>query len=58
LLCIRGTNAQAGTRIYAVFFKNDEYVSLRTPVMIDECETQAYTVLGTSPFTFGTDKPK
>ena len=57
-LCIRGTNAQAATRLYAVFFRNDNYVELRSPVIIDECETQAYAPLGTSPFPFDKDKPK
>ncbi|MBA2402403.1 MAG: hypothetical protein H0V72_27660 [Bradyrhizobium sp.] len=57
-LCIRGTNAQAGTRHYAVFFKNNDYIALRSPVMIDECETQAYTPLGSSPFPIDTNKPK
>jgi hypothetical protein len=57
-LCIRGTDAQAGARLYAVFFQNDSYVALRSPVIIDECETQAYTQLGTSPFPFDKDKPK
>ena len=57
-LCIRGTNAQAGTRHYAAFFKNNEYIALRSPVMIDECETQAYTPLGSSPFPIDTNKPK
>jgi hypothetical protein len=58
LLCIRGTNAQTGTRAYAVFFKNDDYVAVRSSVIIDECETQPFTPLGTAPFTIGADKPK
>lgn len=58
VLWIRGNNAQTGTRPYAVFFKNDEYVAVRSSVMIDECEVHAFTPLGTSPFSVEPDKPK
>jgi hypothetical protein len=58
LLCIRGTNAQVGPRTYAVFFKNDEYIAMRSSVIIDECESQAFTLLGAGPFSIEPDKPK
>jgi hypothetical protein len=50
ILCIRGTNSIVGTRTYAVFFKDNDYVSARMSVIIDNCEAQAFTPLGTGPF--------
>ncbi len=59
LSCIRGTNAQSKTqRTYAVFFKNDSYLSTRSPVIVDECEAQTFTLLGTGPFNVAAEKPK
>lgn len=49
LVCIRGANA-LGMRTYAVFFKNDSYISTRSSVIIDSCETQAFSPLGSGPF--------
>ena len=50
ILCIRGANSLTGMHVYAVFFKNNTYVSTRMSVMIDNCETQAFTPLGIGPF--------
>ena len=50
ILCIRGANSFTGMRTYAVFFKNNNYVSSRMSVMLDNCETQAFTPLGVGPF--------
>ena len=50
ILCIRGTNSLTGTRTFAVFFKNNDYVTTRTPVIIDDCEAQPFTPLGIGPF--------
>jgi hypothetical protein len=50
ILCIRGTNPTVGTHTYAVFFKNNDYVSSRMSVMIDSCEAQAFIQLGSAPF--------
>jgi hypothetical protein len=50
ILCIRGTNSLTGTHAFAVFFKNNDYVTTRTAVMIDNCEAQPFTPLGTGPF--------
>ena len=50
-LCIKGTNAQTGTRAYAVFFNNDTYVAMRSSVMMDECDTEKFTSFGTGPFS-------
>jgi len=50
ILCIRGTNSLTGTRTFAVFFKNDDYVTTRTPVIMDNCEVQPFTPLGIGPF--------
>jgi hypothetical protein len=50
ILCIRGDNSSNGIRTYAVFFKNDEYVSTRMSVLLDNCEAQAFTSLGIAPF--------
>jgi hypothetical protein len=51
ILCIRGAeSATARHRTYAVFFKNNDYVGARMSVMIDSCEKQPFTPLGTGPF--------
>jgi hypothetical protein len=51
ILCIRGAeSATALHRTYAVFFKNNDYVGARMSVMIDSCEKQTFTPLGTGPF--------
>jgi hypothetical protein len=50
ILCVRGDNSRNGVRTYAVFFKNNDYVSTRMSVMLDNCETQAFTSLGIGPF--------
>jgi hypothetical protein len=50
ILCIRGTNSIVGMRTYAVFLKNNDYVSARMSVIMDNCEAQAFTPLGTGPF--------
>ena len=50
ILCIRGANPMVGTRTYAVFFKNNDYVSSRMSVLIDRCEAQAFSQLGSAPF--------
>ena len=62
ILCIRGVNPLTGTRTYAVFFKNNDYVSTRMSVIIDNCDAQAFTPLGIGPFpelkpAQGADKP-
>jgi hypothetical protein len=58
ILCIRGTNSIVGTRTYAVFFKDNDYVSARMSVIIDNCEAQAFTPLGTGPPVQGADRPR
>jgi len=51
ILCIRGAvSGTAPLRTYAVFFKNNDDVGTRMSVIIDSCETQAFTPLGTGPF--------
>ena len=50
-LCIRGTtSSNLAPRIYAAFFKNNEYLTLRSLVALDNCETQPFFPLGTGPF--------
>ncbi len=45
-LCIRGSvSEESPRRTFAVFFKNDEYISTRTSVIIDNCEAQAFNTL-------------
>src|SRR5712664_1184761 len=59
ILCVRGAeSATALRRTYAVFFKNNDYVQARMSVMIDSCETQAFTPLGTGPFPPPPDNAK
>ena len=59
VLCLRGAeSATAPRRTYAVFFKNNDYVAARMSVMIDSCEAQAFTPLGTGPFPPPPDKAK
>lgn len=55
ILCIRGTNAVTGTRPYAVFFKSNEFVAIRSPVIMDDCERQVFGPLGIGPFP---DEPR
>lgn len=51
ILCIRGAeSATKPSRTYAVFFKNNDYVGTRMSVMIDSCEKETFTPLGTGPF--------
>jgi hypothetical protein len=51
ILCIRGAeSATALRRTYAVFFQNNDSKGTRMSVMIDGCEKQAFTPLGTGPF--------
>jgi hypothetical protein len=51
ILCLRGAeSATAPRRTYAVFFKNNDYIGARMSVIIDSCETQPFTPLGTGPF--------
>lgn len=58
LLCIRGSIPNApGTRAYAVFFKNNEYVASRSLVDLDTCETQAFYPLGVGPFPAPAKQP-
>ena len=58
ILCLRGAeSATAPRRTYAVFFKNNDYVAARMSVMIDSCEAQPFTPLGTGPFSPATLAP-
>jgi hypothetical protein len=50
MFCIRGANPTVGTRTYAVFFKNNDYVASRMSIMLDHCETQAFMPMGSAPF--------
>jgi hypothetical protein len=51
LLCIRGSRADASSpRAFAVFFKNNDYISTRGSVSLDNCEGQAFSPRGTGPF--------
>ena len=51
MLCIRGINFLSEKRhTYAVYFKNNDYVSTRMSVIVDNCEVQAFTPLGIGPF--------
>jgi hypothetical protein len=46
VLCIRGAvSAKEVRRTYAVFFKNNDYVGARISVIIDHCESEAFTPL-------------
>lgn len=49
-LCIRG-NSQvvSGQRVYAVFLKGNDYVTVRMAVMVDDCELQAFAPLDLGP---------
>lgn len=49
-LCIRG-NSQgvSGQRVYAVFLKGNDYVTVRMAVMVDDCESQAFSPLDLGP---------
>jgi hypothetical protein len=35
-------------RIFSVFLNNSEYVQVRTPVLLDDCEAQFFTPIGHS----------
>ena len=49
--CIRGINsARPTTQTMALFFKGDSLVGNRLSVQLDNCEAQAFTVLGNGPF--------
>lgn len=51
MLCIRGINTVTpGTYTYAVFFKNNKYITTRMSVMIDKCDAETYYLLGIGPF--------
>jgi hypothetical protein len=44
VLCLQGATAGSDVRrTYAVFFDNDKYKAVRTSVMIDGCEKQAFS---------------
>jgi hypothetical protein len=58
VLCIKGTNSLPGARTYAVFFKNNDYVSVRSSVIIDDCEGQAFGSLGSGPFPEDAERPQ
>jgi hypothetical protein len=59
ILCIRGAESATKPRhTYAVFFKNNDDVGARMSVMIDSCENEAFTPLGTGPFPPPPDKAK
>jgi hypothetical protein len=46
VLCIRAAeSAKEVRRTYAVFFKNNDYVGVRMSVIIDHCESEAFTPL-------------
>lgn len=46
LLCLRGSRSLAEPRrTYAVFFDNNDYKGARMSVILDECETQAFSPL-------------
>jgi hypothetical protein len=50
MLCIRGSRTPTEPRrTYAVFFHNDDYKDTRPSVIMDECETQAYSPLPSGP---------
>ena len=47
IICLRsGTTEESKRHTYSAFFKNDEYVSSRMSVVVDHCETQAFSALG------------
>jgi len=49
--CIRGTNStRPTTQTIALFFKGDSLAGSRLSVQLDNCEAQAFTVLGNAPF--------
>jgi hypothetical protein len=49
-LCIRGARTPTDSRrTYAVFFHNDDYRDTRPSVILDKCETQAYSPLPPGP---------
>jgi hypothetical protein len=41
-VCIRGVSNDSRTGTYVVFFNNNDYVGLRLPVILDDCEHQNY----------------
>jgi hypothetical protein len=46
MLCIRGARSPSEPRLtFAVFFYNGEYKDVRPSVILDACETQAYSPL-------------
>ena len=47
IICLRsGATEESKRHTYSAFFKNDEYVSSRMSVVVDHCETQAFSALG------------
>jgi hypothetical protein len=49
--CIRGINSvRPTTQTVAMFFKGDSLMGSRLSVQVDNCEAQAFTVLGNGPF--------
>jgi hypothetical protein len=50
MLCLRGSPSPAEPRrTYAVFFNNDEYRGVRLSIIMDECESQAFSPLPPKP---------
>lgn len=46
IVCVRGAASEKTPRYtYAVFFKNNDFVSSRMSVLIDDCEAQAFSHL-------------
>lgn len=49
-LCIRGNSqAVSGQRVYAVFLKGNDYVTVRMAIMADDCELQGFSPLDLRP---------
>jgi hypothetical protein len=59
ILCIKGINSLGpNPRTYAVFLKNNKYVTARTSLIMDDCDAQTFTALGNGPFTLPVKPPE
>lgn len=59
MLCLRSSGSDASpVRTYSVFFNSDQYVGVRSSVIMDDCEKQAFRLLTPPPKRSDKDKSK
>jgi hypothetical protein len=59
ILCIKGINSlDPNPRTYAVFFKDNKYVTARSSLIMDDCDAQAFSALGNGPFALAVKPPQ